>query len=558
MARTLAVEADDDRGVVSRFDRIIARRPSVQERSLLFAAIVVAGILRFASIGSVPPGLNQDEAVNGYDAFSLSMTGRDHHGHPFPFAGLESFGDWASPLLTFITAPVVGLLGLRVEVVRGVSAALGVLLVPIVYRLALELFQRPPIAVVAASMIAISPWDVHRSRFANPAAVVPTVVALTMLALIWTLRRGSSRGVVATAVIAVLAIAAYPTMKLYVPMLLIAAMWIYHRRLAQLNRESLCYSAAIILIIAGPIYYLSIADPGGRARWDQISVFNRPVTATSLAHQYLSYFSPRVFFLAGNGHPGQTATPPGLGVEPLMMLPLATAGILWLVWVALRAHNTAGRQSAQFLLSALLLYPIPAALTVQDVPHLGRGAQVIPLLALIAAIGFVTIADLAKHPLGANGSRRPYWVAVPIILTGALLSELIVRYEDYFFKYANRPRVLEYYQYGMEQAVGYAQAHKSEYDTIWMSNDNQTYIYVLFFTQWPPSDVHRRLAVRRNPPEFNEVDAIAKYRFGTPPDVAVRDLVLLNTIKDPLGRTAYEIRGGRTAQGRVLVISRPA
>jgi hypothetical protein len=49
----------------------------------------------------------------------------------------------------------------------------------------------------------------------------------------------------------------------------------------------------------------------------------------------------------------------------------------------------------------------------------------------------------------------------------------------------------------MEQAVDYAHAHESEYDTIWMSNDNQTYIYVLFFTHWPPSDVHRRLAVRR-------------------------------------------------------------
>jgi hypothetical protein len=407
-------------------------------------------------------------------------------------------------------------------------------------------------------MIAVSPWDVHRSRFANPAAVVPTVVALTMLALIWTLRRRSSRGVIATSVTAVIAIAGYPTMKLYIPVLLLTAMWIYRRRVAQLNRETLCYAAAIFLVIAGPIYYLSVADPGGRARWDQISVFNRPLSAAFLAHQYLSYFSPRVFFISGNGHPGQTATPPGLGVEPFMMLPLVIVGILWLAWVALHKHNTLGQHSAQFVLSAFLLYPVPAALTVQDVPHLGRGVQLIPLLTLISSVGFVAIADAVKYLVGSSGKYRRYWVIVPLMLIGALVSELVVRYEDYFLEYPNRPRVLDYYQYGMEQAVDYAHAHESEYDTIWMSNDNQTYIYVLFFTHWPPSDVHRRLAVRRDPPEFNQVDGIGKYRFGTPPDVAPGELALLHTIRGPDGRTAYEIRGGRSVKGRVLVVSRPA
>src|SRR5689334_17538217 len=109
---------------------------------LLIIALLIGGILRFARLKEIPPGLNQDEAVNGYDAYSLFLTGRDHHGHPFPFAGLESFGDWVSPFLTFVTVPAVGLFGLRVEVVRGVSAAVGVAAVPAVYFLAIELFRR--------------------------------------------------------------------------------------------------------------------------------------------------------------------------------------------------------------------------------------------------------------------------------------------------------------------------------------------------------------------------------------------------------------------------------
>ena len=141
---------------------------------LLIVAILAGSLLRFARLKQIPPGLEQDEAVNGYDAYSLSLTGRDHHGHPFPFAGLESFGDWVSPFLTFITTPAVGLFGLRVEVVRGVAAALGVLAILAVYLLANELSRRPAIGLAAAFTMALSPWAVARSRFAHPPAAVPS------------------------------------------------------------------------------------------------------------------------------------------------------------------------------------------------------------------------------------------------------------------------------------------------------------------------------------------------------------------------------------------------
>src|SRR5205085_5371170 len=185
--------------------------------------------LRVVNLGGIPPIVGVDEAVNGYDAYSLLLTGRDHHGHPFPVAGLESFGDWVSPLLTFLAVPAVGLFGLRVEALRAVSAAVGLLAVPAVYLLALELFGRRSIGVVAAWLVALSPWHVHLSRWAIPPAVVPTMVALTMLALVRAVNRGTGRGIVAAAAVAGLAVAGYPTMKLYVPLLGLAALLIYGR-----------------------------------------------------------------------------------------------------------------------------------------------------------------------------------------------------------------------------------------------------------------------------------------------------------------------------------------
>jgi len=525
-------------------------------RCVLLLAIAVGTILRFAWLDSVPPSLNQDEVVSGYDAFSLAVTGRDHHGHPFPFAGLESFGDWASPLLTFLTAPAVGVFGLKPSVVRGMSSAVGVLLIPVMYRLGIELFQRQSLALIAACLVAVSPWHVHRSRFANPAAAVPTMVALLMLAIVWTVRRRSDKGVIAVAIIAVLAIASYPTMKLYVPLLMIAAVLIYRHAIPRFTRESIGCAILILTLFAGPIFYLSLFDPGGRARFDQISVFSRPVTASLLLHQYASYFSPRVFFISGNGHPGQTPTPPGIGIEPLSTLPLLLSGLVWLTAAVTRTSSSGARQAAMFVLSAVALYPVPAALTIQEVPHLGRGVQAIPLLALTCAVGAVAWADLVVR---VRPNMRKAYLASGAVILGTMLSvELVHRYRDYFEQYPKRLSVADYFQYGLADAVGYARTHETDYDQIWITNDNQTYIYVLFFNSWSPSDVHQHLVVKRDPPHFNEVDGFGKYRFGVPPDVAPSQLSLLYSIRDRNGRTAYWIsRAETTNRGRILVVSKP-
>ena len=532
---------------------------------LLCAAIFVGIMLRFANLGGIPPALNQDEVVNGYDAYSLFLTGRDHHGHPFPFAGLESFGDWASPLLTFLTVPAVGLFGLRPEVVRAVAAAIGVLAIPIVYLLGKELFARRSIGVLAAWFIAVSPWHVHRSRFAIPPAVVPTMVALTIVVLIWTVHRRSARGIVAFAVAAGLTIASYPTMKLYVPLLILAALAIYGKTLIGLKREALCYAVIVFVVIAGPIIYLSLVDPGGRARLDQVSAFNTAnVSAGFLAQQYRSYFSPWVFFIAGNGHPGQSPTPPGFGVELRSALPLLLAGFLWLIMAVVRPAQPAQRRAALFLLAALALYPVPGSLTVPTPPltnpHLSRAIHLIPLVALIAGAGAVALADVARRLLrNAPASVARTLLALAVIAASTLIGlELFTRYADYFNAYPRRENTLEYYQYGLAQALDYAHAHEAQYDEIWIADTNQPYIYVLFYLQWPPSDVHRSLQVRRAPPAFDEVDAIGKYHFGDPPNAEPADLAVLSTVVDPAGTTAYEVRGGETRdRRRILLIRKP-
>jgi 4-amino-4-deoxy-L-arabinose transferase-like glycosyltransferase len=540
-----------------------ARESTVHRRRLddvmllILLATAVGLALRVVHLGALPPGLNQDEAVNGYDAYSLAMTGRDHHGHLWPVAGLESYGDWVSPLLTFLTVPFVGAFGLSAASVRATTAIVGALAIPAAYLLGVELFRRRAVGVVAAWYIALSPWAVHRGRFAIPPSIVPTMVVLTMLAVVWAVRRRSGRMAVAAGVAAGLTTAAYPTMKLYVPLLLLSALWVFRRDLPQLGHRAIAYAVGVFLLITGPIYYLSLGVPGGQTRWQQVTVIGKGYSPGFFVHQYFAYFSPRVFLLEGNGHPAQTATPPSHGVELLSLVPFLLAGGIWVVLAALGRRDRADKPFAQFLLLALLLYPVPGALTTRA-PHLNRGIHLIPLLALFVGAGAVVLADLLERAArrAAPAWRRRGLVVAALLASATIGAELLGRYRSYVVDYPRRPEVLGYFQYGQEQAIAYALAHEAEYDSVWLAGGNQTYMYLLFYRPWPPSDVQRALRSQRLAGTWNRVEGIGKFHFGAPSPGAMPSPVLRQTLRDPNGRATWEIRDGRAATGeRILLIT---
>jgi len=406
------------------------------------------------------------------------------------------------------------------------------------------------------STAAISPFC---SWIAAP-SIVPTMIALTMLLLVRAMHRRGSRNVVFLGTVAGLTVISYPTMKLYVPLLLVAALFIYWRTILRLNREALCYGALVFVLIAGPNLYLSLADPAGGARLDQVSVLNAPnLSAGLLLRDYTHYFSPKVFFMTGSDHPGWTGTPPGRGVEPLALLPFLVAGLAWLALSGLRGAGADSRHSALLVLSALALYPIPGTLTLPPTAHLGRATHLIPLIAIITAGGGVALADLVIRSLRERAAiiaKSSVWAGA-VVATALLGVDLLGRYDYYFNRYGDVDHVADYYQYGVEQAVRYAHEHEAEYDEIWLTDINEAYIYVLFYTRWPPTQVHQTIEVQRHPPEFNEVEKLGKYNFGALPSAEPGRLPPVEEIPRASGIPAYEIRAGILQdRGRVLWVHR--
>jgi len=529
-------------------------------RRWLLALAVLAGVpLRFWNLAGVPSSLNEDESVYAYDAYSIFHTGRDHHGHPFPLAGLESFGPFSGAVLSFLEAPAVGVLGLHVWVVRAVPALVSLITIPCVAWLGLLLFDSWLVGLTAAWVVALLPWDVENARFANLPAIVPAMAVITLLLLIYAFKRESNRAIVFAALAGSLAMATYHTMKVYLPLLALASVPMFWRKIRMLSREAIAYAALVFAFVGGPVLFLTAFDPAGRARASETMSSGRGIA--TLASHYFAYFSPSFLFTSGDGDPMHT--PSGYGVLLWTLCPFLAIGLGALAFDIVKPATPWRRSAALFLLAALVLYPFPGCFTKPN-PNVERAVHVIPVLALIAAVGVratVTVSRRLARRVGID--RRAVLLLWVVPALAAFGFEGQAQFRNYFTTYPGE--VSGKFQYGLEDAVQYALAHQTGYDQIWVTGANQPYIYVLFEASWPPSDVHQHLNVVRGSPGNQYVKAIGKFRFpkgigqGPPIDIKDAALPILETIVNPAtGKTAYVIRGGTVvSHGRVLVIERP-
>ncbi len=80
--------------------------------SIIWLLVIFWGIfIRLFQLNSFPLGLMQDEALAGYDAYSILLTGKDHHGHFLPIT-FQAFNDWIAHSFVYQLIPFVKILGL--------------------------------------------------------------------------------------------------------------------------------------------------------------------------------------------------------------------------------------------------------------------------------------------------------------------------------------------------------------------------------------------------------------------------------------------------------------
>lgn len=130
---------------------------------LFFLLLSSALFIRFIYLGSIPAGINQDEAFAGYEAWSMLNYGIDSWGYTNPIY-FVSWGSGMNVFYSYLLRIFFYFLGAHTWVLRLPQAILGVISCYVFYR-SLRLSYDKNTALLGLFIITIIPWHIIQSRW---------------------------------------------------------------------------------------------------------------------------------------------------------------------------------------------------------------------------------------------------------------------------------------------------------------------------------------------------------------------------------------------------------
>lgn len=472
-------------------------------RLFLFLGIIILAVfLRFWQLGSVPVSPDWDEAALGYNAYSVLKTGRDEYGTFLPLS-LRSFDDYKPPLYMYLSIVPVWLFGLSVWSVRLPSAVFGTIAVIATYFAVRKLSSESDehkkrrdstlLALLAAGLLAISPWHLQFSRIAFEANIGVTLNILGLLAFLYGLT--STSWLMASAFFFGMSLYAYHSERIFAPLFVLTLVILWRKELF-LHPKRIAAALCVGILTVLPLIPVvldktsltrlsgtsSLSDTTGLlkrtvqkleddiAKNDRFGMMfdnRRFVYGTTLLSGYLSHYSLKWLFVTGDNDRHHA---PSHGLLYLWELPFILAGLLSL-W------KRKGRLSL-LVFTWLVIAPLAASPT-SETPHAIRTLVFLPVFQVLSAFGIVSVISWLRKIV-------PRWHWVPICLYTVLALGNIAFYFHMYYAHMN----IEYsrfWQYGYKQAVEYAEAHKGSYKKVVVSIAlEQPHMFFLFYTKYDP------------------------------------------------------------------------
>ncbi len=148
--------------------------------NIYFILILAVGVfLRLYKFGTLPLGVNQDEAYAGYEAFCLANYGTDSTGRPWPVYFI-TWDSGMSVLQSYLAIPFVKIFGLSVYTIRLPQLICSILALPVMYLLFKEITGNKRIALTAMGLLAISPWNIMAGRWALDCNFAPSFLIFSL------------------------------------------------------------------------------------------------------------------------------------------------------------------------------------------------------------------------------------------------------------------------------------------------------------------------------------------------------------------------------------------
>ncbi len=460
---------------------------------ILIIICLIAALPRFYQLGRSPAGLYIDEASQGYNAYSILMTGKDEFDKSWPIV-FRAFNDFRTPLYTYLITPLIPFLGLTPLAVRLPSAVIGTLTPLLLFFFVRYLLKSltstrsDMIALFSAFTLAVSPWHILFSRTAYETNLSLFLVLVGSLFFYKGLKQ--TIYLLPSSVFLALAIIAYQAERILVPALLL--FWIFNFRKVLFSRDRLLITLSGFvagLIIALPTLTVSLT-PGFLARASGLNIFspNHPpagyfpnlsspfswlinnhlfLSIREFLSLYFSYFSPRNIFFLGDS--GPRSSYPELATFFVWQTPL-------FLWGSYRLLKSPLLQLKPFVLFLLLVSPLPAALTRDPFSTIRSLPLVVPY-SIIIGLALSDIISRLNNPLAALIGKT----TLIILITYSFLklhSSIIILNEHF--------RAKEW-DYGWSQLVGHLSTLNPNLPIVVDNSRSEPYIELLFFLKFDPS-----------------------------------------------------------------------
>lgn len=490
---------------------------------LLLCIFLLAAILRFYKLGSVPYGFYQDESAIGYNALSILQTGKDEYGKTLPLY-FKSFGDYKLPIYIYATVPSIMLFGLNEFAVRFPSAFFGFLTVIVFFFFVKELTKNQTLSLVATFLLSINPWHLHYNRATFEVSICLFLFVLGTWLLLISFRKKIAGLFLLGTVCFILNLYTYNLTRLLASALYLYIILFYRKQFIKTRKSELAATTIVSLILLVPFVSTLLTSGGASSAKGTFLLTSSAVQAPLLElrsymlhtpslfsklffnslilsfwqflQNMVSYFSVPFFFTSGSAHGNH-----GIGTVGqfyLVELPLMVYGIYTIV----RQKLTYG----YFLIGWGILVIIIASLT-RDVPHATRSFFLLVPLVIFSAAGFLSLLHFLKK---INPKIR--------YLTTALLVFVFAYNILYYFT-----------SYYIRFPIAYAKSWRSEdkaltefikeregnYDTV-VFDKKAGFVYtsLLFYLPYPPASFQQ--SVKREPDDtegFSTVTSFGKYEF---------------------------------------------
>jgi 4-amino-4-deoxy-L-arabinose transferase-like glycosyltransferase len=469
----------------------------VREHQLVVAIVLGGALVRLVQFGSIPPGLNPDEASLGYDAYAVLHHGLDRNSFHYPVM-FVSWGSGMAALPGYLSTPFLLLFGLSPAPVRAVNLIAGILSIAVLYAFVRRSGDRT-LAALAAFLLAISPWHIMMSRWALESNLFPALFG----AGVYFLSRGwdGNRWLIVSGFFFALTLWTYGTSYVVTPLFLalVALSFFWHRRPAW---KPAIAAAAVFFVIALPIIAFVIINqlglPSLRTAGFSIPRLTIPryqSSSTFFSEDPITFIQTNIrdlWHVLTKGDDGLLSNSiSGFGYLYFVGFPLTCLGII--VTLAAKAW---WRSQVHFFFVAWLVAALVLSVFALDVVNINRiNILFIPMIFFAA----VAIRELVRS--------RP--VLIGMVVFFCLLFGHFTRTYFSWYRVAAEPT----FQTSLGDAIN--EASRSTAGPLCITNRvAEPYIYVLFYRKIDPNLFVRSVRYVNPGAAFQQVASFGRYTFG--------------------------------------------